>query len=653
VKSLHNLLRRQLHRLGLAPGRTPEPATWDDFLRRVSQTYGDADQERYLLERSQDIASREMTGLYESLQQERDTLEARVRERTAALAESEARFRSFTSLGSDWYWEQDDQFRFTSISGNLENVAGYSSSEHIGSTRWELPGMEPPEGGWDAHRASLEAHETFYDVVFRRKNRDDGCSYSAISGEPVFASDGRFIGYHGIGRDVTKQKLTEENNVRLAHYDTLTGLYNRAAFFERLNHALSLALRHGCVLAVLFIDLDRFKDVNDAFGHVTGDEVLKLMAERLGDTIRVSDTAARLGGDEFIVLAENVAREPDVGEFAQRLVDALAEPFPLHGQECRLSASVGISMFPHDGADAATLLKKADIAMYRAKDAGRNSHAFFSEMDTPPAEDRIVMGAGIRRALDTDQLLLHYQPKVSVRTGAITGVEALVRWQHPERGLLLPESFIPLAEDSGLIRHIGRWVLNEACMQAVRWADELPQPVRIAVNLSAREFSDERLVVEIAHALARTELPPELLELEITESMMMENPERAAQTLHEIKEMGVHVSIDDFGTGYSSLARLKKFPIESVKIDRSFIRDIAIDPDDAAIVAAVIAMAHGLRLKVIAEGVETADQLRFLRERNCDEIQGFYFSRPSSAVDIVAFAQRFGPARLEVVNGTV
>jgi diguanylate cyclase (GGDEF)-like protein/PAS domain S-box-containing protein len=652
VKSLHNLLRRQLHRLGLAPGRTPEIVAWDEFLQRVSQTYGDADQERYLLERSQDIASREMTGLYESLQRSHDTLEARVLERTAALAESEARFRSFTSLGSDWYWEQDDQFRFTSISGNLEHVAGYSVDEHLGHTLWELPGMEPPEGGWDAHRARLEAHETFYDMVFRRKNADEGHSYSAISGEPVYAADGRFVGYHGIGRDVTKQKLTEENNNRLAHYDTLTGLFNRGAFFERLNHALSLARRHGCVLAVLFIDLDRFKDVNDAFGHVTGDEVLKLMAERLSDTIRVSDTAARLGGDEFIVLAENVIREPDVGDFAQRLVDALAEPFPLHGQECRLSASVGIAMFPQDGADAATLLKKADIAMYRAKDAGRNSHAFFSEVDTPPAEDRIVMGAGIRRALDTDQLLLHYQPKVSVRTGAITGVEALVRWQHPERGLLLPESFIPLAEDSGLIRHIGRWVLNEACMQAVRWANELPQPVRVAVNLSAREFSDERLVVEIAHALARTELPPELLELEITESMMMENPERAAQTLHEIKEMGVHVSIDDFGTGYSSLARLKKFPIESVKIDRSFIRDIAIDPDDAAIVAAVIAMAHGLRLKVVAEGVETADQLRFLRERNCDEIQGFYFSRPSTAVDIAAFARRFGPTRLGVVAGS-
>jgi len=374
------------------------------------------------------------------------------------------------------------------------------------------------------------------------------------------------------------------------------------------------------------------------------------MAQRISETIRASDTAARLGGDEFIVLAENVTREGDVSEFAQRLLDALSEPFPLLGQECRLSASVGIAMCPHDGSDAATLLKKADVAMYRAKDAGRNGLAFFSEVDSRPAEERIVMGAGIRRALDTNQLRLLYQPKVSVRTGAMTGVEALVRWEHPERGLLLPDLFIPLAEDSGLIRHIGRWVLHTACAQALVWQAEGTGPVRIAVNLSPRQFSDERLVIEIAHALAQTELPAHLLEVEITESMMMENPERAAETLREIKDMGVHLSIDDFGTGYSSLARLKKFPIESVKIDRSFIRDIAIDPDDAAIVSAVIAMAHSLRLNVIAEGVETKEQVKYLRERSCDEMQGFFFSQAVEPSEISAFAARHRASRLEVVS---
>ena len=650
MKPLHNLLRRQLRRLGLAPGRLPALDAWDTLLEQVSQSYGSADQDRYLLERSQDLSSREMRELTDALEHQRDTLESRVSDRTAALAASEARFRSFTSLGSDWYWEQDAELRFTAISGNFCEVTGFAVEEHLGLAHWELPDVEAPDGGWALLQARLESRETFYDVVLRRVHPVRGETFAAISGEPVFDADGLFTGYRGVGREVTQQKLAEENINRLAHYDTLTSLYNRGAFFERVHHALAVARRHGNVLAVLFIDLDRFKDVNDAFGHLTGDEVLKIMAQRISDTIRASDTAARLGGDEFIVLAENVAREGDVSEFAQRLLDALSEPFNMLGQECRLSASVGIAMCPHDGDDAATLLKKADIAMYRAKDSGRNSLAFFSEVDSRPAEERIVMGAGIRRALDTNQLRLLYQPKVSVRTGAMTGVEALVRWEHPERGLLLPDLFIPLAEDSGLIRHIGRWVLHTACAQALAWQSDGTGPIRVAVNLSPRQFSDERLVIEIAHALAQTELPAHLLELEITESMMMENPERAAETLREIKDMGVHVSIDDFGTGYSSLARLKKFPIESVKIDRSFIRDIAVDPDDAAIVSAVIAMAHSLRLKVIAEGVETKEQVTFLRERNCDEIQGFYYSRPVQPAEISAFGARHRANRLEVVG---
>jgi diguanylate cyclase (GGDEF)-like protein len=650
VKPLHNLLRRQLRRLGLAPGRVPGVDAWGTLLDQVSQNYGSADQDRYLLERSQDISTREMRELNDALQQQRDTLESRVRERTAALAASEARFRSFTSLGSDWYWEQDSELRFTAISGNFAQVTGFPVNDQLGLTYWDLEGVEVPEGGWPRLRARLQSHETFYDVVLRRVHPVRGATYAAISGEPVFDARGLFAGYRGIGREVTQQKLAEENINRLAHFDTLTNLYNRGAFFERLHHALSIARRHGNVLALLFIDLDRFKDVNDAFGHLTGDDVLKIMAQRISDTIRACDTAARLGGDEFIVLAENVARESDVSDFAQRLLDTLSEPFTLLGQECRLSASVGIAMCPHDGDDAAALLKKADVAMYRAKDSGRNGLAFYSEVDSRPAEDRIVMGAGIRRALDANQLRLFYQPKISVRTGAMTGVEALVRWEHPERGLLLPDTFIPLAEDSGLIRHIGRWVLHTACAQALAWQAQGTGPIRVAVNLSPRQFSDERLAIEVAHALAQTELPAELLELEITESMMMEHPERAAETLREIKDMGVHVSIDDFGTGYSSLARLKKFPIESVKIDRSFIRDIATDPDDAAIVSAVIAMAHSLRLKVIAEGVETAEQVRFLRERACDEIQGFYYSRPVPPSEIPAFGARHHGGRLEVVG---
>ena len=306
MKSLHNLLRRQLRRLGLAPGRLPTADAWRTLLDQVSQSYGNADQDRYLLERSQDISSREMQELYAALQHERDTLETRVRDRTAALVASESRFRSFTSLGSDWYWEQDADFRFTAISGNFAQVTGFSVDEHIGRGYWEVPGIEAPDGGWIRHRARLASRETFFDVVLRRVHPVRGATYAAISGEPVFDAAGRFIGYRGIGREVTQQKLAEESVNRLAHYDTLTSLFNRGAFFERLAHALSVARRHGQMIAVLFIDLDRFKDVNDAFGHLTGDEVLKIMAQRILDTIRVSDTAARLGGDEFIVLAENV-----------------------------------------------------------------------------------------------------------------------------------------------------------------------------------------------------------------------------------------------------------------------------------------------------------------------------------------------------------
>ena len=450
------------------------------------------------------------------------------------------------------------------------------------------------------------------------------------------------------GSTSRSKRSIEADISKLARLDPLTGLCNRTSFFERLNHALAVARRHGRSIALLFLDLDRFKDVNDAFGHIAGDEVLKVIARRLNKTIRGTDAVARLGGDEFIVLAEEITNLVDVNEFGLRLLEALSEPFVLRGQECRLGASIGVAMYPDDGEDAVALLKNADDAMYRAKESGGNSIAFVSEVGKRSASDRMVLGAGLRRALDENQLLLLYQPKVSIRTGAVTGVEALVRWKHPERGLILPGAFIPLAEDSGLIRQIARWVLHQACTQACQWRDDGPFPIRVAVNLSARQFIDGGLVIEVAHALAQTGLPPDLLELEITESIMMEHPDRAAETLLEIKAMGVHVSIDDFGTGFSSLARLKKFPIESLKIDRSFISDVAVDPDDAAIVSAVIAMAHNLRLNVVAEGVETVEQIRFLRERNCDEVQGYLVSRPILPELVRDFVLRREANRLDV-----
>jgi diguanylate cyclase (GGDEF)-like protein len=467
-----------------------------------------------------------------------------------------------------------------------------------------------------------------------------GRAYASVSGEPVFAPDGTFAGYRGIGRDITEQKLAEDNIRRLARFDTLTGLANRASLFEQVDHAIARSRRSNRPFAVLFIDLDRFKDVNDAFGHATGDDVLRSMAQRLQAAIRARDSAARIGGDEFVVVAEEFERPEVVAEFAARLLDTLAEPVLLRGQECRVGASIGIALYPADGEDAPTLLKRADVAMYRAKEAGRNGFAFFAGHDAPSSEERMVLAASLRRAIDTDQLLLYYQPKVSLRTGVMTGVEALLRWPHPERGLLLPGAFIPLAEDTGLIRRLGRWALRAACRQAREWSQQSPDPFSVAVNLSARQFSDEHLVAEVSDALTDSGLPPRLLELEITESAMMEHPERAAETLRELRSLGVRFAVDDFGTGFSSLARLKKFPLASVKIDRSFIGDLPDDADDAAITTAVIAMAHSLRLAVIAEGVETAAQVRFLRERNCDEIQGFFFAKPLPAAEVLAFQRR-------------
>ena len=400
--------------------------------------------------------------------------ESMLRKRIAVLTASEARFMSLTSLGSDWCWDQDANFRFTAISGDPGDSIGLAIKQHLGCAPWELPQIEPPEGGWDALRGCLGAHETFQDVILRGSRGDGGVSFVSFSGEPVFDENRTFVGYRGIGLDVTKQKLIEAATSRLARFDPLTRLYNRTAFLERLNHAIAVARRHDRSLALLFVDLDRFKDVNDAYGHDSGDEVLKLMARRLTKTIRDTDTVGRLGGDEFIVLGEDVTNQVDVNEFGLRLLEALSEPFVLHGQECRLGASIGVGMFPNDGEDAAALLKNADVAMYRGKESGGNSIAFFSEVGARPATERMVLGAGLRRAIDGNQLVLLYQPKVSIQSGALTGVEALVRWQHPERGLMLPDTFIPLAEDSGLIRQIGRWVLHQACAQACRWRADGP-----------------------------------------------------------------------------------------------------------------------------------------------------------------------------------
>jgi diguanylate cyclase (GGDEF)-like protein len=421
----------------------------------------------------------------------------------------------------------------------------------------------------------------------------------------------------------------------MATRDEVTGLYNRAFFSESLEHALAQAGRHERSVALLFIDVDRFKLINDSLGHPAGDRALREIGARIAACVRESDIVARLGGDEFVALIENVQSPAGPQEVAQKIIAAVARSLQLEGRELALSVSIGVAITPADGADAATLMRNADIALYRAKEQGRNRFSFYTHHMSAQTEERLALESEIGRAAERGELRLFYQPKVSVAEGTITGVEALVRWQHPRHGLLAPNRFIDLAEETGAIVPIGCWVLGEACRQAARWSARYGA-YGIAVNLSARQFSDPLLLEHIEEALARSGLDPALLELEITESMVMDEPAAAAELMKTLRRRGLRLAMDDFGTGYSSLGYLKRFPVNTVKLDRSFVRDLPKREDDVAIARAVLAMARSMRMEVTAEGVERADQLEFLRAEGCREYQGYYYSAPVAEAELLA-----------------
>jgi len=425
------------------------------------------------------------------------------------------------------------------------------------------------------------------------------------------------------------RKHAEDRIRYLAHYDELTGLTNRNMFGQRLGHAIAQARRSGEPLAILFLDLDRFKNINDTLGHAAGDSVLREVAKRLRGCLRESDTVGRLGGDEFVVLLETTPQPMHSVAVAQKLLAALVRPFTIEGQDFHLTASIGISAYPADANDIEGLLRNADIAMYRAKEQGKNNYQFYSAQMSVRTLERLTMESDLRHALERNEFVLYYQPKVDVGSQRITGMEALLRWRHPSRGLVRPLQFIPLAEETGLIVAIGDWVLRTACAQNKSWRERGLPPVRIAVNLSARQFTHKNVLLQdVERVLNETGLDPSALELEITESMVMDDPEHTTILLNRLRATGVNIAIDDFGTGHSSLSYLKRFPIDSVKIDQSFIKDLPGSGYDAAIIQAIIVMAHGLGLKVIAEGVETGEALGFLRAHGCDEVQGHYFSEP-------------------------
>jgi diguanylate cyclase (GGDEF)-like protein len=435
---------------------------------------------------------------------------------------------------------------------------------------------------------------------------------------------------------------------RLAHYDALTGLPNRTLFYETLQKTLLIAQDRGWTIALVFIDVDNFKNVNDTLGHEVGDDLLAQLSDRLVQCVRLRDTVGRLGGDEFAMMLLMDEGKQGAAVVATKVSDALRSPFYLLGHEVTVTASIGITVYPDDSSDPAALIRYADTAMYRAKKAGRDTFRFFTAQMNAEVLARLDLETALRKAVRDGEFVLHYQPKVHLNSGRVAGVEALIRWERPGYGLVLPAEFIHALEETGLIVRVGSWVIAAACEQIGRWLRSSVGPVHVAVNIAGRQFVEGDLEGDVIAALERNRIPADLLELELTESSLMENTERTIDTLQNLKERGVHISVDDFGTGYSSLAYLRRFPIHTLKIDLAFVRDITTDPDDAAIALTVIRMAHGLKLDVVAEGVETAAQLAFLRRHRCDQMQGYYFSRPL-AVDRLEQLLR-DDARLPLVD---
>ncbi len=458
-----------------------------------------------------------------------------------------------------------------------------------------------------------------------------------------------------VARDVTEQKRTEQRLAYLANYDHLTGLPNRVLFRDRLTGAMQRAHRAEHLVALLYLDLDRFKQVNDTLGHQFGDALLRQVTERLQQCVRSSDTLAptlpdenfdatvsRLGGDEFTIVLEDIKHIDEISRVAQRILSTLSVPYDLNGRSVFVGASIGITVYPFDDLDLDNLIRNADIAMYRAKALGRNNFQFYTDDLNANAEERLLLETELRQALEREEFQLFYQAKLDLRSNRVTGVEALLRWNSPRLGLVTPDAFIPFLEDTGLIVPVGAWVIRTACAQAAAW-NRQGTHLSVAVNLSARQFRDGSLTETIESALHESGLPENQLEVEVTESMLMEDSASSQATLTKIKQMGIHISVDDFGTGYSSLAYLKRFPLDTLKIDRSFVRDLGVDPDDTAIVNAVIALAHSLRLRVVAEGVETVEQLKFLRDAQCEYAQGYHINRPMQTAAFDTWLAQYHP----------
>ncbi len=544
-----------------------------------------------------------------------------------AVRESEARFRALTALSSDWYWEQDDQFGFIYSSPTAVNHAKLEVGSLVGRTRFDLPVVWESEAAKQQHREALEGCLPFRDLLLGTPSGDQ---YVLVSGEPIFGEHGGLKGYRGIAKDVTAQKAAEAQALRLATYDPLTGLPNRTLLVDRIDRAIAHARRKSSCVAVLFVDLDRFKTLNDSYGHGAVDKLLNQFSRRLSDSLPAGDTLCRFGGDEFVAVLEDVNSVAEIEAIAPRILDVLSQSADIDGVPYQTTASLGISLYPEDASDVEKLLRNADLAMYEAKATGGGRFSFYDDEMNRRVAARAKLDRELRRAIREEEFDIYLQPQFDIATGKSMGAEVLLRWHHPERGIVSPGEFIGVAEEGGLIVQIEYLVLERTFSMIAYWRSMGVVPPRIAVNISAQQLLEgEALLARIKTLLETTDVPPEMIEIEITESLLIPSEEHSMTTvLEKLGKMGVRLAIDDSGTGYSSLSYLKRLPVNAVKIDQSFVRDLEDNEESTAIVRAVVGIAQSMQLEVVTEGVETDQQLEILRNAGCDTYQGFLHGRP-------------------------
>lgn len=612
---LHSLLKRQLKKGGLSEETTPTLEQWSEFLERVNRTYTESDQERYLLERSLTISSQEMQGVYEQLRQ------------------SETRYALAAKGANDGLWDWDLVTNQIYYSPRWKEIVGCEMADDKPCPKIWLDRIHPEDRG--TVEAEMAAHLEGNTQHFQNEHRvlhSNGTYRWVLSrGLAVRDTEGNAYRVAGSLSDITERKQAEYKLQHDAMHDTLTGLPNRAKLMDRMARSLERSkIRQDYEFAILFLDLDRFKVINDSLGHLAGDQLLTFVAQKLSYLVRPEDMVARLGGDEFVILLDHIKNKKQVTPIANRIINSLAQPFRLGSQEVYTSTSIGIAFSTPDYDRAENILRDADIAMYRAKAKGKARFEIFDHEMHNRAMSLLHLENDLRRAVQKNELTLHYQPIVSLNTGQMIGFEALARWFHPQRGFIPPAEFIPIAEDTELIYQIGEWVLREACRQMCQWDQEYPQstPLIVSVNLSAKQLEQKGIVELIQAILLETGLETYRLKLEITESVLMSNAEQSIVLIQRLRDSGIRISIDDFGTGYSSLSYLHRFPIDTLKVDRSFVNGLGGHGENSEIVQTIIMLAHNLGIEVVAEGVETNEQLEHLQQMKCGYGQGYFYSKP-------------------------